>query len=80
VEFLAFIGVLAIGYVAWLWFKFRSFRKRLLDAFVFHGVPRHVADDVYTTHNAAINDLHINRGLSPELIAMAILEDYGRDY
>ena len=78
-EFLALVGVLAIGYACWLWFKFTSFRKRLLDAFVFHGVPRNVADDLYTLHNGVITDLHVNRGLSPELIAIAILEDYGRN-
>ena len=78
-EFLALVGVLAIGYVGWLWFSFTSFRKRLLDAFVFHGLPRHVADNLYTLHNGVINDLRINRGLSPELIAIAILEDYGRN-
>ena len=78
-EFLALVGVLAIGYAGWLWFKFTSFRKRLLDAFVFHGVPRDIADNLYTLHSGVINDLHVNRGLSPELIAIAILEDYGRN-
>ena len=78
-ELLAFVGVLAIAYAGWLWFKFTSFKKRLLDAFVFHGVPRHIGDNLYTLHNGVINDLHVNRGLSPELIALAILEEYGRD-
>ena len=78
-EFLALIGVAAIGYGLYLWFRFTSFRKRLYNAFGMYGIPRHVADNLYTAHNGIINDLHINRGLSPELIALAILEDYGRN-
>ena len=78
-EFLALIGIAAIAYGLWLWFRFTSFRKRLLNAFQHYGVSREVADNLYTLHNGIINDLHINRGLSPELIAIAILEDYGRD-
>ena len=77
VEFLALIGIAAIAYGLWLWFRFTGFRKRLLKAFQFYGIPRHVADDLYAAHNGIINDLHINRGMSPELIAVAILEDYG---
>jgi hypothetical protein len=75
-EILAFIGVLAIAYALWLAIRFRNFRKRLLDAFEFHGVPREVANNLYTIHNGVINDLHVNRGLSPELIAIAILDDF----
>ena len=78
VEILAIIGILAIGYGLWLWFRFTSFRKRLLDAFQLYGLPRHAADNLYTIHNGIINDLHVNRGLSPELIAVAILEEYGK--
>lgn len=75
-EILALIGVLAIAYVLWLAIRFRNFRKRLLDAFELHGVPREVANNLYTIHNGMINDLHVNRGLSPELIAIAILDDF----
>ena len=75
-EILASIGVLAVVYVLWLAIRFRNFRKRLIDAFEFHGVPRGVANNLYTIHNNVINDLHVNRGLAPELIAIAILDDF----
>lgn len=75
-EFLAVIGAVAVGYVFWLVMRFGSFRKRLLDAFELHGVPREVGNNLYTIHADRINDLHINGGLSPELIAIAILDDF----
>ena len=75
-EILALIGVLAIAYVLWLAIRFRNFRKRLLDAFELHGVPREAANNLYTIHNGVINDLHVNRGLAPELIAIAILDEF----
>ena len=78
IEFLAIIGLGAIGYGFYLWFRFTSFRKRLLTAFQHYGVSREAADNLYTLHNGIINDLHVNRGLAPELIATAILEEYGR--
>lgn len=78
-EILAFVGALAIGYALWLGFRFRNFRKRLLDAFEYHGLSRATADDLYTMHNAAINDLHVNRGMSPELIALSILAEIGME-
>ena len=77
VQILAVIGLAAIAYAIYLWYRFTNFRKRLLDAFQFYGVPRNIADDLYVIHNGIINDLHINKNLSPELIAIAILEDYG---
>jgi len=78
VEFLALVGLAAIGYAIYLWLRFTGFRRRLLDGFVHFGVPRQAADNLYTIHNGIINDLHINHGMSPELIALAILEEYGR--
>lgn len=74
-EILALLGGLALAYVLWLAIRFRNFRKRLLDALGLHGVPRGVANNLYTIHCDLINDLHVNRGLSPELIAIAILDD-----
>ena len=79
-EILALIGFLAILYGLYLWFRFTNFRSRLLKAFEHYGASRHTADNLYVVHNAIINDLHINRGLSPELIAIAILEEYGREF
>ena len=77
-EFLALIGVAAICYGLYLWFRFTNFRKRLLTALQHYGMTREAADNLYTLHNGVINDLHVNRGLAPELIAVAILEEYGR--